>query len=347
MTPKLESPPLALILAAGLGTRLSPLTLELPKPLVPVGDRPLLQALLEKVLELGVAEAWVNAHHQADKIISFCNHLEARVQVSHEPKVLGTAGGARQVARRAGVQRMLLVNGDIWGPLPLPELMAGAGAGLTLAVVNPEGEDEGAGCSEPGVGTVGFDREGRVVRLRGELFGEESASGDYMGLSQLGPECVESLPEEGCLIGDWALPQLRRGRVGRVRAVAVSGRFIDIGSPSAYLEANRAWLRQWGERAARDGGAASSDASASSDAAVSSDAAPSGLLPSYLGAGATLAPGVILRESVVGAGAQIDGEGELRRCVVLPGARCRAPLAESIITPSGAVIGLAASGLAH
>lgn len=334
MTSHSQSPPVALVLAAGFGRRLAPLTDELPKPLVPVGDRPLLQSLLEKLLEAGVPSTWVNVHHHSDKIISFCNHLGLKPQVSHELRILGTAGGARQVARAAGLEEMLLVNGDIWGPLPLDPLLRGAGAGLALAVVRPSraamaGGGAAATSGEASEGTVGFDREGRVVRLRGEIFGDETASGDYRGLAHLGRDCIDSLPVQGCLIGDWALPQLRRGRTDLVRAVPVSGEFLDVGTPQGYFLANRAWLRE---------------AVGSSPISGTLSAGP---LPSFLGEGAWLAPGVAVAESVVGAGARVEGDGELRRCVVLPGARVRAPLRDTIVTPSGAWIRLAVLELAH
>src|SRR5690606_3297501 len=83
----------ALVLSAGFGTRLAPLTREIPKPLVPLGNRPLLHRTLEKLHELGAERLVVNVHHCADKIINSCNGLLFKVHVVHELNIRGTAGG--------------------------------------------------------------------------------------------------------------------------------------------------------------------------------------------------------------------------------------------------------------
>src|SRR5690606_17467837 len=116
----------------------------------------------------------------------------------------------------------------------------------------------------------------------------EVASGDYMGVSRLGPRAVSSLPAQGCLIGDYALPWLRAG--GSVATCLVDADFVDIGTIAAYAEANFRWLAARG-------------------------------LGHFVASGASLERDVELDRCVVGARARVVGRGALRDVIVLPGAR--------------------------
>lgn len=279
----------AFVLAAGHGTRLRPLTEEIPKPLLPVGAEPLLCSTLRVLHEAGALELWVNAHYHSDKIVSKIRELGFNVHVNCEERILGTAGGVAAV-REHVTAPVVLVNGDIVTTMPVAALLAAAGPGLTLAVATPS-----AGTA----GTVGLDRKGRVVRLRGQSFGEEVRAADYIGVACLGPECLDTLPGEGCLIGDWALPWLCRG--GVIDTVWSEAPFRDLGTPASYLEANLEWL---GTR-------------------------------SYVSRDAEVAEDIELTQSVVGAGATLLGRGRVRQSVLLPGASAHAPLERCIVLPSG------------
>jgi mannose-1-phosphate guanylyltransferase len=144
-----------------------------------------------------------------------------------------------------------------------------------------------------------------VARLRGERFGTEVRSGDYVGVLAVGAAALEALPERGCLFGDGALPWLRAG--GTVTSVPVTRPWTDAGDPRALLAANLAWL------AARE-------------------------LDSFVAEAVQIPAGVTLRASVVGEGARISGKGALERCVVCPGATVSAPLRDAIVAPSGRVV---------
>ena len=85
----------ALVLAAGYGTRLRPLTLTTPKCLVPIGDKPILEHWLENLEKCGCSNAIINTHYLAEKVHSFLDKRQIskmRVKISHEEKLLGTAG---------------------------------------------------------------------------------------------------------------------------------------------------------------------------------------------------------------------------------------------------------------
>jgi mannose-1-phosphate guanylyltransferase len=286
----------AMVLCAGFGSRLRPLTDELPKPLVPIGDRTILAHIAARLVRAGFGRTIINVHHHAHVFNNFINELETGLKVIQEPEIRGTAGGIAGARAEFEPGALLVWNGDIWIDPPVAELLAAAEFGGLCLGLAPRR------CGE---GTVGTDESGAVVRLRGERFGIEERGGDYVGVAALGERTLAELPERGCLIGDVALPELRRG--GRVASVDVHSAWCDIGDPTGLLRANRTWLREQGRT-------------------------------SWLGPGATCASTVELRRSVVGKGARVSGRGLLEDCVICAGARVEAPLARAIVTPSGQVM---------
>lgn len=223
----------ALVLAAGLGTRLRPLTESTPKAGVPIGDRP---ALLHVVAGLrGCSPVVVNAFHHADAVLALAARAGA-VGV-REASLLGTAGGLRNAAGALGPGPVLVWNADIQSRLAASSVIeAHAGAPSALATLAVALRPEGA----IGEGTVGVDRAGRVARLRGEVFGEEVRGADFVGVHVIGAPLREGLPEVGCLVGDVYLPALRAG--GALATYATDAPFVDVGTLASYLAANLAWL---------------------------------------------------------------------------------------------------------
>lgn len=236
----------AMILCAGLGTRLRPLTDELPKPLVPVGDRP---AVAHVVAVLRRAQPdlrlVVNAFHRAREVRAWAE--PEGIGVSEEADLLGTAGGVAAAQGILGPGDVLLWNGDILAELDVAALArdhATGGAEATLAVAPaPAGE-----------GNVGLDGDGRVVRLRKERTGDEVAGGFFLGIHLLGATLRATLPAKGCLVGDVYLPALREGRILRAHVTATP--FLDVGTIDAYLAANADWLARRGSASFVDEGAA-------------------------------------------------------------------------------------------
>jgi mannose-1-phosphate guanylyltransferase len=229
----------AMVLCAGYGTRLRPLTDERPKPLVPIGDAPLLEHIVRRLRAAGANHIVVNAHHLPERVAEEAERLGLGLVV--ESAILGTAGGVRGAGDALGPGEVLVVNGDILAELDTEALAwvhatARPFATLAVAEVGPMGH-----------GTVGLDPEGRVVRLRGETFGHEVAGAHFVGAQLLSERARGRLPEEGCLVGDVYLPALRRGE--DLRGTAAAGRWWDIGTPAAYLECNLAWLEAAGLKA--------------------------------------------------------------------------------------------------
>ena len=293
-------PTAVFLLAAGLGTRLRPLTACLPKPLLPIGDRPALEHILGRVRPVG-GTVVVNAHHLASELRTFLESSAPNARVSEEARILGTAGGLHAARTLLGSGAVLVWNGDILSSLDPAALVAAhasrADAEATLAMRRlPSGE-----------GNIGLDGTGRVVRLRRETTGPgEILGGSFLGIHVVGERLRERLPEEGCLVGDVYLPALRAGQTLRAFEVDDGVAWHDIGTLKDYADANFAWL-------AKSGGEA------------------------FVGEGATVANGVTLRRCIVGRGACIEGEGVLERCIVWPGARVMAPASSVVATTHGLV----------
>jgi len=225
----------AIVLCAGFGTRLRPLTDELPKPLVPVGDRSILEHALGQLHAFGFSKLLINVHHLAPLFANVVAHFPQPVQVLQEATIRGTAGGVAGARAHFSSGPVLVWNGDILVEPPLDELMARVEPDDFCLAVAPRPRGEG---------TVGLGVGGQVVRLRGEHFGEEVEGGDYVGVLALGQRALERLPDEGCLFGDGALPLLRAG--GRVNSVPVLKPWTDAGDPPSLLRANLAWLEARG-----------------------------------------------------------------------------------------------------
>ncbi len=131
----------AMIFAAGLGTRLKPLTDTMPKALVPVGGRPLLAILLEKLLREGFDDIVINIHHFADMIEQWCQGRGTNIKFSDERKQLLETGGGIKHARTllADCDRFLIHNVDILSNMSLKDFIgAGQAHDATLLVSERE-----------------------------------------------------------------------------------------------------------------------------------------------------------------------------------------------------------------
>ena len=219
-----------MVLAAGLGTRLRPLTDVRAKPLVPIGDRPALAHVVDRLRLAGLDRIVVNAHHRAGDIRAFARTLPFEIDVSEECDLLGTAGGIAFARDLLGEGDVLVWNGDILANVDVADVTAKHGADATL-VVQPLAR---------GQGLVGLDDAGHVVRLRQERFAEETRGGTFLGISVLSEGLRAHLPAVGGLIEDVLVPAMRRGAV--VRSYPFAGAWRDIGTVASYLAANEDWL---------------------------------------------------------------------------------------------------------
>ncbi len=236
----------AFILGAGLGTRLRPLTEECPKPLLPVGGRPLITFAMDHCLTVGVERFIVNTHHcpaAYDRAFPERSWRGWPILFRHEPVLLDTAGGLKNIEDLLDEDEPLLVyNGDIISDLPLGRLLEAHGLGekeVTLAL-----------RSRGPVTNVAVDAEGAVCDIR-DLLGNPGVrrchfTGIYVVekrfLGRLTPGKVESVvPVFVAMIRETP------GSVGSV--VIDEGTWQDIGDPEAYarIEQVRPKLRYEGD----------------------------------------------------------------------------------------------------
>ena len=221
----------AMILCAGLGTRLRPLTEWRAKPMVPIGDRPAIDHITHRVRAASVQRIVVNVHHRPEDLRGWARH--DHILMSEEADLLGTAGGIHRAGELLGAGDVLVWNGDILAQPNLDALFVAHRHAATLAVVP----------REKGEGNVGLTDDGRIVRLRNERFGAETRGADFTGIHVIGEGLRATLPTRGCIVGDVYIPALRHGE--RLDAHVLEGGFTDVGSLAHYVAANRAWL---GER---------------------------------------------------------------------------------------------------
>ena len=229
--------PPVLVLAAGLGTRLRPLTDVRAKPAVPVAGRPLVTRILEWLAAEGVTEAVLNLHHRPETITRLVGHGEAagvRVRYSWEPVILGSAGGPRQALPLLG-PRFFIVNGDTLTTLSLRALAdtpAAAGAAVPLAVAPHPAPDRYGGVRVADDGRVrGFVRAGR------------GAAGHFVGVQLVEAAVFADLPagRPAATIGgiyDRLLAVPDGERPGSIRAHRCEDEFLDVGTPADYLAAS-------------------------------------------------------------------------------------------------------------
>ena len=228
--------PAAFVLAAGLGTRLAPLTDLLPKPLIPLFHKPLLTFALDSLIAAGVGTLALNTHHLPG---AFHEHFGAiptyrdrPLSLFHEPLLLDTGGGIRNARQALGSGTFLVYNGDILGDLPLTDLLAQhkSSGSLATLLLRPTG----------GKANVRLDESsGLVLDLREELGRGEGREVVYSGIAAFEPAILDWIPTAVPFsVIDALLAALRSGeRVGGM--LCQEGLWIDLGTPAAYLDAHR------------------------------------------------------------------------------------------------------------
>ncbi len=207
----------AFILAAGLGTRLRPLTDHTPKPLLPVGGRPLLDHVLDHARAHGHERVVVNAHWLAPQIEAWARHRPG-VTVSVEPGILGTGGGLKNAADLLA-ERFVVLNGDILCDVDLTALL-GVDAPAVMAVRPREGRH-----------TPIAVRDGRVTGIAG-VVGDADGAWHFTGVHAMNRAELWRVPAgEACIIRTAYKELVAQGAVG---AWVHPGIWTDIGTHDDY-----------------------------------------------------------------------------------------------------------------
>ncbi len=224
-----------MVLAAGLGLRMRPLTETLPKPLIPVAGRALLDRAIDHLENAGVEDVVVNAHYMADMVERHVRHRTSpRIVLSVEEDRLETGGGVAKALPLLGNEPFFVINGDaLWidGVRPTLECLADAwdddamdGLLLLHATVTAHGYD--------GMGDFLLAPDGHLTRR------PERTMAPYMfaGIQILHPRLFESVPD-----GPFSLNLLFDGSMeqGRLFGVAHQGDWFHVGTPEDLATAER------------------------------------------------------------------------------------------------------------
>lgn len=219
----------AMVLAAGLGTRMRPLTDHTPKPLLPVAGKPLLAWHLEKLAAAGFTEVVVNCAWLGEQIEDYVgdgSRFGLRVTVSREAEPLETGGGIFRALPLLGDEPFAVINGDIWTDYPLRRLheidVARDGMRAFLVLIdNPPHHPRGDFFL---AANGGVTQTGLAPALT------------FAGISVLNPRLFE-----GCSAGKFSLvPLLTRAMdEGRVRGERFGGQWLDVGTPERLREAEQ------------------------------------------------------------------------------------------------------------
>jgi mannose-1-phosphate guanylyltransferase len=276
-----------LVLTAGLGTRLRPLTDILAKPALPVAGQPLVARILRSLAAQGITDAVLNLSHLPHTVTGVAGdgaEFGVRVRYSWEQPVLGSAGGPRHALPLLDAPRFVIVNGDTLTDVPINDVIAAherSGADVTMAVV-----------PHPAPGRYGGVRvsdDGLVEGFSGRTEAPDAPLWHYIGVQVVERHVFADLPdnEPAESVGGMYRDFVKRGRVAAHRSDST---FRDIGRPEDYLDTSFA--------VARDEGHAS------------------GVLAE---AGAVVDAGADLDRVIIWAGARVEARARLSNCIVAGG----------------------------
>ena len=225
----------AMVLSAGLGTRMAPANGKIPKPLVRLHGKPLIDHVLDRLVAAGVKRAVVNVHHMADQIEQ---HLQGRsapvIEISDERSArLDTGGGVRKALPRLGARPFLIHNSDsVWIE----------GIGSNLSRLMSAWDDARMDClmmlalasashGYQGRGDFAFGSDGRIRRRKVE---QELVPFAFTGVSIAHPRLFEGAPD-----GAFSLNLLwsRAIEAGRAYGIRMDGTWMHVGTPDALAQA--------------------------------------------------------------------------------------------------------------
>ena len=293
----------AVILAAGLGTRMRPLTDKTAKPALPVLNEPLIVRTLRELKRAGVSEVMINLHHRPDSIRAAIpeGDLGLKIKYSRETEILGTGGALRKVRSWVGRNPLFVVNGDVIFDFDLKAMAACHRKTDALATLALK-PNSNPGKYKP----VVTDRTGRILSIRGLPAARKGTVSLFASVHIIDPMILDRLPAgESDTIGDLYIPLLREG--AHLQGVRQTGVWHDLGSPSGYLKAQ---MRLLAERGRKRSVVIDSSVRLGKGARV---------VRSVVGAGCVIEASARIEGSVVWDGALVESGASLRNCIVMSG----------------------------
>ncbi|HET7227285.1 MAG TPA: sugar phosphate nucleotidyltransferase [Chthoniobacterales bacterium] len=308
----------AFVLAAGLGTRLRPLTDELPKPLVPIFQKPLITFALDHLIATGIRRFVVNTHrlpHLFERQFAEKNYRGRPLDLVNEPELLETGGGIKNAEPLLREGDFLTYSGDILTDIPLSSLIEEhfrAGNDVTLAL-----RETGF---KPSIAFL----DGRIVDI-GERFG---IAGDYdfANIAVWSRKIFQRIPQRKISFIPVLLDWIKEG--GKIGGVILNeGKWLNIGSSAQYVEAHRMIASEnwspdfvcgadWRARIAKS-------------ATIDATAQLRGL--TVVGADCYVGAEAVVQDTIVWPGAQIASLSELQSCIVRARQRAAGILKNAIV----------------
>ena len=294
----------AFVLGAGLGTRLRPLTDDLPKPLIPIFQKPLITFALDHLSGLGVKSFVINTHHlatQFEGLFGCGTYAGHPLRLVHEPDLLGTGGGIKNVEGLLRPEPFIVCSGDLLTDFalePLVEEHFRKGNDVTLAL------------RKTGLAAGMALQNGRVVDIENKY--GHAGEYDFANVSVWNPDIFRRIPAAQNIsfipiLAEWI------GRGGKIGGVVLGdGKWFNIGSRAEYLEVHRIieeerWKPDYVSTAEWP-------VHVAADAVVDPSVCLSGFYS--LGAGCRVGAAAILENTILWPGAQIASRCHLRNCIV-------------------------------
>ena len=227
----------ALILAAGFGTRLSPVTDIIPKPLIPVLNRPVIEYNINFLKHYGIKDIFINLHHNGEKIEKYLGNRKkygVRIRYMKEKEILGT-GGAIGNLRGAVDSPFMVINSDTIFDFDLDEMINShdkSKSRVTLGVISSSHKDPRA--------VLTVDENSKIVRMLDASFSKTVPEGNaiFTGIHIIDPSILEYIPENIFTSITGYVYRRMVQQQEHINAVFIDGKWWDMGTPDDYLECN-------------------------------------------------------------------------------------------------------------
>ncbi|SHM38699.1 sugar phosphate nucleotidyltransferase [Fibrobacter sp. UWB7] len=226
-----------LILAAGLGTRLRPLTSEIPKPLVRVYDKSILEIQMERAKSLGDVRLHANAHYLADQIVSEGERLGFEKVWVETPEILGTAGPLRRIYAAGYRGGLLIMNGDAYCNFDLGAFVRNARNRCEAALL---------AVDFPKVNTFRVGVDGCLAGVAGRFGADTGTAATFSGISWYSDEALARIRDGEFDIREFWKQEIAAGRAPFVDMSQLHATWIDMGSPEGLMAAVEARLVECG-----------------------------------------------------------------------------------------------------
>ena len=226
-----------LILAAGLGTRLRPLTSEIPKPLVRVYDKSILEIQMERAKSLGDVRLHANAHYLADQIVSEGERLGFEKVWVETPEILGTAGPLRRIYAAGYRGGLLIMNGDAYCNFDLGAFVRNARNRCEVALL---------AVDFPKVNTFRVGADGCLAGVAGRFGADTGTAATFSGISWYSDEALSRIRDGEFDIREFWKQEIAAGRAPFVDMSQLHATWIDMGSPEGLMAAVEARLAECG-----------------------------------------------------------------------------------------------------